>query len=101
MTCDDPRLTRYFSFIYRFQEHIHATESVFFDVYKTYIHIINIMKRTLFLIISLFAITNAEVARISTEKYGGTDCPNGLTEITVRWSATLSRLLLLITNLHS
>jgi hypothetical protein len=37
------------------------------------------MKRTLFLLLSLFAFTNGEVARISTEKYGGTDCPNGLT----------------------
>lgn len=37
------------------------------------------MKRTLFLLFSLFAFTNGEVARISTEKYGSTVCPNGLT----------------------
>ena len=36
------------------------------------------MKRTLILLLSIFSYTSAEIARISSEKYG-TVCPNGLT----------------------
>ena len=40
------------------------------------------MRQTLILLLCIFSYTNAEVARISSEKYGGATCPNGLTGAT-------------------